>query len=238
MLGGWSRTSIVGKPLDVFDPGSPTSSGVVIWLHDEQGESPATDPFVTAELQQRRIRCVAPLTQSSWWVDRINPEFDPTLTAERHLLDNLVPWLRVQNWLGSRPLALAGVGMGGQGALRLGFRYPNLFRVVASLDGALDFHERYGQATPLDRMYPHREAVRQDTAILQIDSLNWPAHIWFACSLTSPWYRGNDRLLEKLRAYGIPHTAHVDAVFETNAYLASMLEFVIGSVNRESRRLL
>ncbi len=123
--------------------------------------------------------------------------------------------------------------MGGQGAVRLGFRHPELFPVVASIAGAFDFHERYGRGTPLDEMYPSREHARQDTAVLHIHGHDWPPHIWFACSPASQWYRGNDRLHEKLAAIGVPHTADLD----TSAGVGPMLAFVLAALDRESRRL-
>ena len=198
-----------------------------LWLHDESGVTPATDAAFTAELGARRLRCIAPHGARSWWVDRVCPEFDPVLTAERHLLDNVFPSL------GTQSVAVAGVGMGGQGAVRLGFRHPSRFPVVASLGGAFDFHERHGRGTPLDAMYASRELARQDTAILHLHGHDWPPHIWFACSPKSEWHRGNDRLHEKLAAVGVPHTAELD----TPADIEALLDFVIAALERESRRL-
>lgn len=226
MLPFWTRIDVAGKPADLFNPPDALPFAVV-WLHDENGKTPATDLTITTELRTRRLRCIAPRAGRSWWVDRVCNEFDPRLTAERHILDNVVPWL------GSTTIALAGIGMGGQGAVRLGFRYPKQFPVVASLSGAFDFHERYGRGTPLDEMYASREQARQDTAILHIHGHDWPPHIWFACSPASEWHRGNDRLHEKLAAIGVPHTADLD----TPAGIASMLTFILAALERESRRL-
>src|SRR5262245_29267379 len=138
MLPLWQRIDIAGKPADVFDPPDALPFAL-LWLHDEDGRTPATDPATTAELRAKRLRCVAPHAARSWWVDRVCPEFDTQLTAERHILDNVVPWvgshLRIPKGA-DHELAVAGIGMGGQGAVRLGFRYPARFPVVASLDGA------------------------------------------------------------------------------------------------------
>ena len=135
MSPGWTRTDVAGKPADVFDPGPGALPFRLISLHDEDGKHP--DAAFTAALSARRLPCVAPLAGRSWWVDRVCPEFDPVLTAERHVLDNVVP--RV----GTRGVAVAGVGMGGQGAVRLGFRHPKTFPIVASVCGAFDFHDRH-----------------------------------------------------------------------------------------------
>ncbi len=235
MLSGWTRVAIAGKPADVFDPPHPLPFAL-LYLHPESGETPVTDSPFTNELRARRLRCVAPHALRSWWVDRICTEFDTQLTAEHHLRDNVVPWIESTWKLGKRTVGVAGLGMGGQGAVRLGFKYPKQFPVVASVAGAFDFHERYGQGTPLDAMYSSREHCRQDTAILHIPPHDCP-HIWFACSPGDAWYRGNDRLHEKLAALGVAHTAELDVAVGDDRQTSSMLAFVVASIERESRRL-
>ena len=238
MLPGWSRLDVAGKPVDVFTPPEPNPLPfALLWLHDEDGVSPAIDPVLTGELRSRRLRCVAPWAGRSWWVDRVCPEFDPALTAERHLLDNVSPWLASAWGVGPRGVAVAGVGMGGQGAVRIGLKYPARFPVVASIRGAFDFHEQYGQGTPLDDMYPSRERARQDTAVLHVHPHDWPPHIWFACHPASAWYRGNDRLHEKLTAVGVPHSADLDAPADPTRLIGPLLTAAATALERESRRL-
>src|SRR5262249_3669657 len=177
MSGGWARVEIGGKPADVFEPGHAPRFAL-LFLHDADGKSPADSPTYTALLRQFRLPCVAPHVRRAWWVDRVCPEFDPTLTAERHLLDHVVAWMEARWKLGPRAVGVAGVGMGGQGAVRLAFRYPDRFPVVASAAGAFDFHEWHGRGTPLDEMYETPERARQDTAILHLDPARWPLHLW------------------------------------------------------------
>ena len=233
MIPGWTRTEIAGIPADVFDPGLGARPHSLVWLHDESGESAATDGILTAGLRDHRLRCVAPHGGPSWWLDRVCPAFHPTLSAERHLLDNVIPRARS----GARVVAVAGVGMGGQGAARLGFRHPQVVPIVASISGAFDFHERHGAGTALDEMYPSREYARQDTAILHVHPHDWPPHIWFACPPGHEWYRGNDRLHEKLAAIGVPHVADLDTTGPPDGFVAPMLAWVVGALERESRRL-
>jgi S-formylglutathione hydrolase len=233
MLPGWSRTDIAGKPTDVFDPGSAPFT--LLWLHDEDCGTPARSHAITTELRDRRLRCVAPLTGRSWWVDRVCPEFDSRLTPERHLLNQVLPWMQTRF---ERPgFAIAGFGMGGQGAVRFGFRHPTIAPVVVAVAGAFDFHERHGQGTPLDEMYPSREHARQDTAILHVHPHDWPRHIRFACPPGHPWYRGNDRLHEKLSAVGIPHVVDLDTPGAPEQLLPPLLDFVAAALDREARRL-
>lgn len=221
----WTPANIAGKPALVFDP--PARFGL-IWLHDYAATAPPDS--LTALLAKHKLGCVAPVCGPSWWVDRVCPEFDPQLTAERHLLDNVLPWA-LSKW---GAVAVAGVEMGGQGAVRLGLKHPQKVRVVGSLNGAFDFHELLGRGTTLDEMYDTRERCRYGTAALNMDPHHWPPHVWFACDPASFWHRGNDRLHEKLNAYGVPHTADLD----TPGSLDAMLAFLANGLERESRRLM
>ena len=135
--------------------------------------------------------------------------------------------------------------MGGQGALRLAFKHPELFAAAAALAPAIDCHELYGQGTPLDDMYDSKEQCRQDTVLMHVHPSHFPPHILFCIDPEDVrWYRGNDRLHEKLNALGIPH--EID--FTTRAgghswdYYNHMAEralgFLFAGLEHESRRLL
>jgi dienelactone hydrolase len=243
MLPGWTRAEIAGKPADVFDPPSPRFG--VLWLHPVGGESPADNAPYTAAFARHGLAVCAPWGGESWWADRVCPGFDPILTAERHLLDSVLPWMRARWALGPRAVAAAGVSMGGQGAVRLGFKHPDVFGVVGSVAGAFDYHDRHGRGSTIDAMYPTREACRQDTAILWVNPAKVPPHVWFACDpADGEWYRGNDRLREKLAATGVAHVADLEAAGGGHswAYFDAMAEpltaWLADALAKEGRRLL
>jgi S-formylglutathione hydrolase len=180
----------------------------------------------------------------SWWADRICRAFDPVLSAKQHLIDNVIPWMNESLQLKPRTIAAVGVSMGGQGAVRLGFQHPDLLPVVASVGGAFDYHELHGQGLPLDEMYPSKELCRLDTALLHVDPNHVPQHIWFACDPTDvQWYRGNDRLHEKLSALGVSHVADLETSAGGHSWTyfdrmaEPMMAFVADSLKSESRRL-
>jgi S-formylglutathione hydrolase FrmB len=97
--------------------------------------------------------------------------------------------------------------MGGQGALRLAYKYPSQFPVVAAISPAIDYYKRYNEGDEtIPQMYPDPEAARQDTAILHIHPLNWPRHQFFCCDpIDYRWHESADRLRMKLWSLGIPH---------------------------------
>ncbi len=200
----WTNLEISGHRADLLERPGESPFGL-IFLHDQDGRTLRDSPEATAWLERQRVACLCPFGGPSWWSDRRCSAFDPSMSAERWLLDDVLTWLDSRWQLPPKAVALAGVGMGGQGALRLGFKHPERFPIVAALDAALDHHELYGTGTPLDDMYTSREQCRQDTAILHIHPVRQPAFIAFAADPDGRWFRGNDRLHEKLGALGVPH---------------------------------
>ena len=243
MLSGWTNVTVSGKPVDVFQPAKPPRFAL-LYLHPVGQEMPSTDAAFTAAFAAAGVGVVAPFGGQSWWADSVCPDFDPAVTAERHVLDAVVPWAEA-NWrLPPRSVAVIGVSMGGQGAIRLGLKYPDRFPVVAGIASAFDYHEWYGRGTPLDALYRSKEACRQDTAVLHVHPTSFPPHLWFACDRSDDWFRGNDRLHEKLNAVGVPHTVefgtgrggHCWGYFDAMAPPA--VTFCVAGLERESRRLM
>ncbi len=204
---GWTRAEIGGHPADVFAPaGVVRPSLAVLFLHGIGLETLQDRPAFTRVLNELGLGCVCPHGRRCWWGDRICPEFDAALAPERHLLQNVVPWIEAHWGVTPPRLGLLGISMGGQGVLRLAFKHPRTFPVVAAISAALDYHERYGQGTPIDEMYDSREQCRQDTALMHIHPSEFPPHIFFCIDPADvQWHRGNDRLHEKLASLGIPH---------------------------------
>ncbi len=242
MLPGWSRIEIAGKPADLFTPVS-TPRFAFLNLHPVGLESPADNPIYTQAFAEAGFAVVAPFGARSWWSDRICPEFDESISAESHLLNAVVPWMESTWRLSPRSIAVGGVSMGGQGAIRLGLKYPDRFPVVAGVSSAIDYHEWHGQGTPIDDMYRSKEACRQDTATLHVHPTKFPPHLWFACDPDDEWFRGNDRLHEKLMAMGIEHAVdfttrkggHCWEYFDAMA--KPMVQFCKAGLEKEARRL-
>ncbi len=206
----WSTIDLAGHPCDIFEPPQPNEHGfVVVYLHGVHLARLADHPAYVDEFARRGLPVVCPHTGPCWWTNRICPQFDPALTPERHVLDNVLPLIR-ERWTSAPPrIGLLGTSMGGQGALRIAFKHPGKFPVVAALAPAIDYQLRWleGDET-LWAMYSDAEEVRQDTATLHVHPLNWPRHTFFACDpADGRWHDSSDRLRMKLVALGIPHEA-------------------------------
>ena len=245
MNGTWSRLDIGGKPADVYDlPDSIEPRFGILYLHGADLETLVDRPVFTRLFDELRLVCVCPHGRRSWWVDRVCAEFDARVTAERHLLQSVAPIFGARWGLAPRGIGLLGVSMGGQGALRIAFKHPEMFPVVAAIAPAIEYHELYGQGTPLDDMYDSKEQCRQDTAPMHLHPSNYPPHIFYAIDPDDAWLRGNDRLHEKLSALGVPHQVdlttraggHSWDYFNHQAERA--VRFVYQGLEQESRRLL
>jgi S-formylglutathione hydrolase FrmB len=167
------------------------------------------------------------------------------MTPEHHLLEHVLPFFQTRWGLVPPTIGLLGISMGGQGALRLAFKHPQLFPVVAAISSAIDYHELYGEGRAIDTMYESKEQCRQDTALLHVPPVGYPPHIFFCIDPDDTrWFRGNDRLHEKLTALGIPH--EVDLTTRAgghswdyfNPVADRAIRFVWTGLNLESRRLL
>jgi len=238
----WQSISIAGHAADVFEPPSPRF--LLVFLPDLDGVTLRDNLAWTSLLATNRMAAVCPTGAETWWLDRVWPPFDPGKSAEEYVLNEVIPAALMRFRLPPTAVAVAGVGSGGQGALRFGFRHPERLRVVAGLGSMLDFDQAYGHATALDDLYASREHCRQDTAVLQIDAHRWPPYVWFACDPDSPWLRGNDRLHEKLSAMGVPHTTDFTSracghSWKYYDHLSpALLRFVVDGLEKEARRLM
>jgi S-formylglutathione hydrolase len=243
MSGSWSVVELASKKADEYEP--PNVRYGVLFLHDTDGMTLSRRPESTSLFDALHLACVCPHGDQTWWTDRICVGFDLRVTAERHLIDQVLPFFARRWGLNPRSVGLLGFGMGGQGALRLAFKHPEQFPVVAAVAPSLDYYEEYGRGTPLDGMYDSKEQCRQDTALLHLHPTHYPAHIFYCIDPGDIlWYRGADRLHEKMNALGVPH----ESDFSTRAgghsweYFMSMagraLRFIESGLEQEARRLL
>ncbi|MFO0869226.1 MAG: alpha/beta hydrolase-fold protein [Pirellulales bacterium] len=244
MAGSWTEIQLGGHPCDLFQPGQPNPHGfAVLYLHGVHQQRLRDHLPFTSRLDRHGLPCIAPQTGRSWWTDRICREFDPHVSAERHLLDRVLPWLD-SHWQVQPPrLALLGTSMGGQGALRLAYKYPQRFPVVAALSPAIDYQMRFHDPdSAVATMYPDPEAVRQDTALLHIHPLNWPRHQFFACDPSDTrWWDSADRLRMKLWSLGIPFDCDLETTggghgFEYyNRLAGKAIDFLADRLERDRR---
>ena len=235
-----------GHPCDVYLPERWSERGyVVLYLHGVHlNRLNDKQPFME-QFEKHGLAVVAPQTKRSWWTDKVCREFDPLLTAQQHVLRNVLPF--IEERFDARPprVALLGTSMGGQGALRLAYKFPDLFPTVAAISPAIDYHKRYNEGDEtIPQMYSDPEAARQDTALLHIHPLYWPRNQFFCCDPEDHrWWESCDRLRMKLWSLGVPHTCDLETTggghgFDFyNRMAPRAIEFLVESLDKERRRL-
>jgi pimeloyl-ACP methyl ester carboxylesterase len=236
VLGNWSRVTVAGHTCRILEPQEPSPHGyVVVYLHCSEAASLRGYPAFTREFERHGLRLIEPITGRSWWTGRVWPEFDPSISAEGYVLERVVPYV-AERW-GSKPprLALLGVSMGGQAALRLAYKYPNMFPTVAAISPAIDFQKRIDEGVDpgLDFMYRDAEDARQDTALLHIHPLNWPRNQFFCCDPADVrWHDSAERLRMKLWSLGVPFECDLEtsAGGHSFRYASHMAERAVGFI--------
>jgi esterase/lipase superfamily enzyme len=251
--GAWTQTTIAGKTADVYDPPTELRPRFgILYLHGLGLRTLVDNAAYSALFAELRLACVCPHGQRSWWAARICNEFDPKITAERYLLDAVAPFFAERWGLRPRALGLLGTSMGGQGALRLAFKHPDTFPVVAALAPAIEHYEWYGRCSPgdemhspVEEMYDSKEQCRQDSVPMHIHPSRYPPHIFYCVDPTdADWYRGSDRLHEKMNALGVPHEIDLTTRggghgWDYYNHMASRaVRFLNAGLEYESRRLL
>jgi pimeloyl-ACP methyl ester carboxylesterase len=205
--GIWNSTEVAGHICHTYEPPQLHEHGyVVLFLHGVHMGMLHDQPRFLEQFDRHGLRVICPVTERSWWTDRICDEFDARFSAERYLLDHVVPAISAHYGVSPPKIGLLGTSMGGQGALRMAFKHPNTFPVVAAVSPAIDYYQRWDDNDEtICQMYADKEAARQDTATLHIHPLNWPRNIWFCCDPTDErWVESSERLRMKLSALGIP----------------------------------
>ncbi|MEQ8208779.1 MAG: alpha/beta hydrolase-fold protein [Lacipirellulaceae bacterium] len=245
-MGAWNEFEIAGHACEAYTPAKLSKHpGAVIYLHDREQTSLLEKETFLQEFDRHGLRVLCPQTGQSWWADRIHRDFDPELSAERFVLDKVMPWLAA-NWQVEPPqVALLGCEMGGQGALRISYKHPNVFPIVAAIAPALDYQIYVEDRDPaLTRMYQEVETARQDTATLHIHPLNWPRNQWFCADPNDfYWHDSAERLRMKLYSLGVPYEGDFETAAENTGWpyyvkmVGPAMNFISERLDAERRRV-
>ena len=202
---GWRCEEVAGHPVYCFEPAvCHAQRFAVLYLHGVHGRLLHQEPDFVQPFAERGLRLICPVAGPYWWIDRPVPEFDDRRTPEQFVVESVLPWAVEGKMIDPARLALLGTSMGGQGVLRLSYKHPRRFPVVAAISPAIDFHCRWREGDPiLQSIYPTEEAARQETALLYAQGLNCTQHQFFCCDPDDTrWWESVDRLRMKLASMG------------------------------------
>ena len=129
--------------VSVVTPAAYGADGIsrypVVYLLHGAGNDHTTylQPFLLDGVDKWRFIAVVPDGKLDWWMD--SPLL-PKVRRETFVVNELVPWVDAEfRTLPQRQRrAVAGHSMGGQGAMRLGMRHPDVFGIVGNVMGGVD----------------------------------------------------------------------------------------------------
>ncbi|MCA9263687.1 MAG: hypothetical protein KDA60_07545 [Planctomycetales bacterium] len=244
--GSWTTHDVSGHAVDVYVPPRRAEQGYgLLYLHGVHLEPLRDKPAFLDEFDRRGLLVISPQCGPTWWSDRVTPHFDANISVQQYLLEELLPYAK-KTWELTPPrIGLLGTSMGGQGALRLAYKFPDTFPVVSAIAPAIDYQLRIREGDEiLLGMYGDEESARQDTALLHIHPLYWPRHQFFCCDpLDQRWFDSVDRLRMKLGSLGVPFEYDLDtsggghgfAYYDVMARRA--IDFLVDRLDQERRRL-
>ena len=245
-MANWTKTEIEGHECEVFEPSKMNDHNfTLIYLHGVHGGRLADNPPFAEAFEARGLRVFCPISGPSWWTNRIWSGFDQDISTETYLIDRFLPHLAKAYECEPPRLGLFGTSMGGQGALRLSYKYPDKFPVVAGISPAIDYQKYWKDGDEvLMNLYDDPEEARQETAILHIHPLNWPRQQFFCCDPTDHyWYDSSDRLRMKLYSLGVPHECDLETQagghgFQYyNVMAEKVIEFLFNGLGKERLRI-
>jgi hypothetical protein len=226
----WAQTTIADHPVRYGMPSKRQGVFALLYLHDVDGRTLEEVPGATELFEQLPWPIICPQVGPTWWLDL------------QWLRESLVPWIHSTFQTPHRGIALLGIGMGGQGALQLGFAHGDQFPVVVSMQAAIAFEQLYGQGTVLDQCFTSPEHARQYTAGMMVNPrLTSKALALIAHPNDALWFRGNDRLHEKLVAMGVEHHSHLTGDGSPQWWREQFRwasQYIQQAMQAESRRLL
>lgn len=157
---------------------------------------------------QYGVHIVLPHGHNSWYWDS---PIDPAMQMESFITQELVRYVDTNYNTLAEPgkRAIAGLSMGGHGAMWLGLRHPDIWKNVGAMSGGVDI-----------RPFPDSWTIKDRLGSLDENSDVWDAHtvinlvpsiepsqnnIMFDCGTEDFFFSVNKNLHEALLTAGIPH---------------------------------
>jgi S-formylglutathione hydrolase FrmB len=144
---------------------------------------------------------------SSWYFDS---PIDNTMKYETYISKELIEIIdKKYNTVPDRKgRAIAGLSMGGHGALYLAFKHQNIWGACGSMSGGVDirpFHNNWDISMRLGPLADNIETWEENTVINLVYLLKGNLKIIFDCGYDDFFYQVNKELHQKLLENGVSH---------------------------------
>lgn len=159
---------------------------------------------------RHQLILVLPEGDNGWYTDSANVSTDK---YESYILQELIPDVdqRFRTITGYKGRGVAGLSMGGYGALKFGLKYPDTFALSASMSGALDAPQRMDDFSIKQTFGEADNPLRAANDLFQLAKL-LPAervatlpYFYVDCGTADPWAKINRDLSTLLTERKIAH---------------------------------
>jgi putative tributyrin esterase len=201
------KSNLVGKTLPyavVLPPGYGLITArrirypVLYLLHGWSGHYNSwTDQTALVQYAaENRMIVIAPEGGNGWYTDSATV---PSDLYEAYVIQELIADIdrRFRTIADRRGRSIAGVSMGGYGALKFGFKYPEKFTLAASVSGALDANVRTDETSIMQTFGEPGSAARKANDLNGL-AREFPSHrqpllpyIYLDCGTDDPWLASN-----------------------------------------------
>ena len=178
---GELETSRVPGPVEfstlIPGEGSTTNMPVLIWLHGGGGSRRFLETckaqFVSC-WADKSLPAMVVATPSAGWSFYLDRQ-DGSELWETFLLEEFIPAVREQTGATDGPLLIGGISVGALGALRMAFKYPEMFRAVVAVEPTVEAALTWDRVPSRDRVYMPA-TVRQKLFGDPLDHQFWKAN--------------------------------------------------------------
>lgn len=201
------RSTLVGKSLPygvVLPPGYGLITArekrypVLYLLHGWSGNhnSFVKDTGLMQYAAEYQMIVITPEGGNGWYTDSATV---PSDQYESYFLRELITDVdgRFRTIADRQGRSIAGVSMGGYGALKFGFKYPEKFSLTASMSGALDAAVRTDEASIMQTFGGSDSSTRKTNDLPQLarefpgDRLVLLPYFYLDCGTDDPWLASN-----------------------------------------------
>jgi len=157
--------------------GSATNMPLLIWLHGGGGSRHFLETckaqFVSC-WADKSLPAMVVATPSAGWSFYLDRQ-DGLELWETFLLEEFIPAIREETGATDGPLLIGGISVGALGALRIAFKYPEMFAAVVAVEPTVEAALTWDRVPSRDRVYMP-QAVRRKLFGEPLDHQYWKAN--------------------------------------------------------------
>lgn len=204
-------------PESYFDPAqSGRRYSAIYLLHGLTGrfDNWSTKTSLTDYIKEENVIVVTPEGANGWYTDSATKPEDK---FETYMVEEIIPEIdhRYRTIAEGRARAIAGLSMGGYGAIKFGLKYPGMFSLVGSFSGAVasvsvdapgaigkSITAVFGPPGSRTRNANDVFAIVRGLSAEQVAQLPF---IYFDCGTEDPLFQSNRNFADLLLEKDVPH---------------------------------